>query len=218
MSNTKSIINELCTLETESAAIIPKDYYYALKIKTASPKTISLKEIAENLLLTDPAPSSIYYSKDSLFIIFPAAQEAEDESIVITHQLEGNHNLIVSKYCMMLSKLLPNSDISVQIVHLPSKTKVFSYMSYIVFAEYQNTIIKLSQGDITPKELKFRTDNELKHILLTKKGLNMDNIPTEQKYGVFMRVKRTKNKVSYLTMSEPFDARDTKKYISFMLG
>lgn len=221
MSNTKRIINELCTLETESAAIIPRDSYYILKIRIEASKKIKesyLSDVAEKLLLTDPNPSSVYYSNGLLLLIFPATEDTEDENDTVTHQLEGNHDLIVSKYCMLLSKLLPTDNISVQIIHLLSKTKVFSYLSYIIFTEYQNMIVKLSEGEITVKELNFRTDNELKNILLTKHKVDLDKIPAEHKYGVVMNVKRVKNKVNYTRMSEAFDARDTKKYISFIFS
>jgi hypothetical protein len=234
-SNTKRIINELSTLETESASIVPSNYCYILKIKVCGPhkdslnsacnaesKSLlgSLNKIAESLLLTDPAPSSVYYSRDILLLIFSAAQELSEENTAVTHQLDGNHNLIVSRYCVMLARLLPTVEkIDIRIVHLSSKTAVFSYLSYIIFTEYQESILLLSKGKITNKDLNFRTDNELRQLLITKCNVNLDDeVPPENKYGVLLRAKRIKNKANYVKMSELFDARDTKKYISFIFG
>jgi hypothetical protein len=219
-SNTKRIINELSTLETESASVIPPNYCYILKIKVCGSFKESLSKIAEQLSLTDPTPSSVYYSRDVLLLIFSAAQEISEENTIITHQLDGNHNLIVSKYCLMLAKLIPTVEkIDIRIVHLSSKTTAFSYLSYIIFTEYQESILLLSKGKITSKDLNFRTDNELKQLLITKCNVNLDDeTPPEYKYGVLLRAKRVKNKVNYVKMSELFDARDTKKYISFIFG
>lgn len=218
LSNTKRIINELSGLETESATIVPLECCYILKIKIDT--TESLNTLAEKLLLTDPSPSSAYYSEGMLILIFPAAKEVlEGESNETSHQLNGNHNLIVSKYCFevmnLLGKIVP---VSIQIVHLLSKTKVFSYMSYIVFTNYQDTLVKLSGNKITSKELNFRTDNELKNLLLTKYHVDVDSVPVEVKYGVVLCVKRVKNKYNYTKMSELFDARDARKYTSFICG
>jgi hypothetical protein len=125
----------------------------------------------------------------------------------------------VSKYTRLLCLHLTDAkDITVEMVHLSSKTKVFSYISCIVFLEYRETLIRLSNGKLTQKELNFRTENELKELIVERCNVDMDNVDPIEKYGELVRMKRTKTKAIYTKLSEPFDARDIKKYTGFIFG
>jgi hypothetical protein len=84
--------------------------------------------------------------------------------------------------------------------------------------EYRETLIRLSNGKLTQKELNFRTENELKELIVERCNIDMDNVDPIEKYGELVRMKRTKTKAIYTKLSEPFDARDIKKYTGFIFG
>lgn len=216
-SSMKRILNELQTLESESVTTIPTNYCYVLKIKVTKPQDMGF--ICEKLLLSQPRPSSVYYSKNVVLLIFPASSLTDDPSDTTLHQLCGNHHLIVSKYVRLLSSYFETDcEVTVEIVHFSSKTKVFSYVSYIIFLELRSTLEKLANNKITSKEFTFRTEQEINNMLLERCNIDIENVDPVEKYGVLMNAKSVKGRTIYSRLSEPFDARNTKKYISFMFG
>ena len=223
MSYVKKLTNEMILCEKESVNIIPPNFYYIVKIKFQIPQADDnmnlIAEISEIALHLAPKPIAVYYSSDTILLIFPRIECSITNNFDSQHhEFEGNHNLIVSKYVLLFSKQLPmTSNISAEIVHFETQIKIFTYLSWIIFQTSQKAMIKLSNGSITQKEIQFRTDGELK-IILEKQGVIWNNINSNEKYGALIRLKRKKEKTSVMYLSEFLDARDTKKYINFLFG
>ena len=212
ISSTKRVHNDMHSLEEENITIIPPKDYYALKIKFySSEKLDSL--VPEKLLNENPKPLVVYYSHDFMLVLFSCAKELSN------HQFNGNHNLIVSKYARFFAQNYPAAkDITVEIVHLHSRTVIFTYLSWIIFQTSQNNLVRLSKGLITPKDLQFLTEKELKTKFSEGNNLKWDDLDPHEKYGTVLHMRQIKKSTEYFGLSELFDARDTKKYTTFIFG
>jgi hypothetical protein len=212
ISSTKRVHNDMHSIEEENLTIIPPEDYYALKIKFYESEKLD-RSISEKLLNETPKPLVVYYSHDFMLVLFSSMKES------LRHQLNGNHNLIVSKYARFFAQNCPTAkDISIEIVHLHSRTIIFTYLSWIIFQTFQNNLVRLSKGHITPKDLQFLTEKELKTKFSECNNSKWDNLEPHEKYGTVLHMKQIKKTTEYFGLSELFDARDTKKYTSFIFG
>jgi hypothetical protein len=200
---------------------------------------LQISHIAESLLKEiTPKPIIVYYtsptdlssgSSSIIMMLFSCLDNNDADCIndsVNTREFDGNHNLIVSKYVSFFVKKFSSlrlsfdeqiPDINVSIVHIETQTKIFTYLSWIIFQVSQNRMIELSKGKITAKEIQFRTDGELK-VILAKQNVIWDELDPHIKFGTILRCKHKKNGVNILRMSELLDARDAKKYLTFLFG
>lgn len=212
ISSTKRVCNDMQVLEEENVKIIPPEDYYILKIKFYETEKLT-RSLSEKVLIEFPKPLVVYYSCDIMLILFSCVKGISSAG----HQLNGNHNLIVSKYIRFFTQNSPQSkDITAEIIHLRSRTVIFTYLSWIIFRTTQNNFVRLSEGRITTKDLQFLTEKELKSKFSEQE--DWDNLDPHEKYGTLMAAKQNKNSVEFLSLSEPFDARDTKKYMAFIFG
>lgn len=223
ISSTKRLHNEMINFETDNAKIIPSNKYYIITINcTVENKTsiISLQsnvEFIESQLLStnndsNCMPISIYYSNNKILIIFLSV---DDDKF---HQLNGDIELIISKYVFNFTKNMSDIlDISAKIIQFSTQIEIFAYVSWIIYQTTQETILRLSKGVITSKELHFRTENELVNILETN-GISWAKYDSCEKYGTLIKLGRKKNSMIIVKMSEPFDSRENKKYLKFMFG
>lgn len=211
ISSTKRVCNDMHSLEEENVKIIPPDDYYILKIKVYDAEKLD-RSLAEKVLNENPKPLIVYYSYDIMLLLFSCVKGTS----MSNHQLNGNHNLIVSKYIRFFTQaLLQSKDITAEIIHLHSRTIIFTYLSWIVFQTTQNNFVRLSDGKITTKDLQFLTEKELKNKFSNDKW---DDLDPHEKYGTLLHAKQNKNCVEFFGLSEPFDARDTKKYMTFIFS
>ena len=239
-SHVKKITSEMISLEKESIKFVPSDHYYFVKvnlnrgnykedddIKRKFPQgelsPLYFSHLAESLLELIPKPIIVYYTDNLIMMLFSCEGDGD---VINTREFDGNHNLIVSKYVSFFIKQLSSArlshdeeipEINVSIVHIDTQTKIFTYLSWIIFQVSQNKMIELSKGKITSKEIQFRTDSELK-VILSKQGVKWDELDPHIKYGTILRCKHKKSGDSILRMSELMDARDTKKYLTFLFG
>lgn len=212
ISSTKRVCNDMHFLEESNATTIPPDNYYILKIKVYDTDKLD-RSLLETILKENPKPLVVYYAYDIILILFSCVK-----GNAIEHQLKGNHDLIVSKYVRFFTLQLPHAkDITAEIFHFHTRTIVFTYLSWIIFGVSQNSFLRLSQGRITVKDLQFLTEKELKN-KFSEKGDVWDELDSHEKYGTLINAKQTKNCVEFSSLSEPFDARDTKKYMTFIFG
>ena len=213
ISSTKRICNDMRSLEEENVKIIPPDDYYIIKIKFYETKPLD-KSLPEKVLNETPKPLAVYYSCDTISILFSCVKGTS----ITSHQLNGNHNLIVSKYVRFFTQNSPQSkDITAEIIHLHSRAVIFTYLSWVVFQTTQNNFMRLSKGRITTKDLQFLTEKELKNKFSEYE--NWDDLDSHEKYGTLLTAKQSKNGITdFSSLSEPLDARDTKKYMVFIFG
>lgn len=232
-SSIKNLQNELSTLEYESVRFIPQDFFYIIKTVLNVDEEVlhSISNIVSILLNSDPKPCACYHSftekphdifELSILLIFPSMGE--------THQLEGNHNLIVSKYTMMYAKLfhdwafnLPKKpefsheflEISTTIIHFESNIQLITYISLHIYNVSRKCFMFKSKGSITNKEINFRTDNELENILNDHTNESWNEITSEEKYGVLSKIKRRKKDDSPQTInSKGSDTRNAHFLVS----
>jgi hypothetical protein len=245
-SSIKKISNDMLTIEKESESFIPADYYYMVKIKITRTSEIknyieqkSLSEISEILLQTSPKPIAAYYTglygSEMIILLFSNVVDntfSQGDNYRLSdnnsesysdnhgfHEFEGNHSFIISKYLLFCARQLPlATNIVVNIIHLATQTKIFTYLSWIIFQISQQVMINLSNGKITIKDVQFRTDTELKNVLLSQ-DVAWDTISPEDKYGTILKIKfNKKGKQTVSRLSELLDSRDTKKYTSFLFS
>lgn len=217
ISSTKRLHNEMINFETDNAKIIPPNKYYIINItvenKNSSGSLKSNLEFIESQLSSVTSnPLSIYYSVNKILLTFSSVDDNE------SHQLNGNSELIISKYMFSFTKNLSDvTNISAKIIQFSTQIEIFAYVSWIIYQTTQETIIRLSKGVITSKELHFRTEYELINILETN-GVSWEKCDSSEKYGTLMKLGRKKNSIIVVKMSESFDSRENKKYLKFMFG
>ena len=74
-----------------------------------------------------------------------------------------------------------------------------------------------SSGTITAADINTKTSSELMS-MLKESGADWDAISDTEKYGIFYKLKKRRGKVIVSSISEAFDARDTRKYTTFIFG
>jgi len=211
-SSVKRLTNEMISIENNSSKFIPKDNYYIVKIRIDEQKNNEMKNLAELMLYSSPQPICVYYTCSEVDLVFSCVEEDE------VHQFEGSHHRIVSHYAKEFARESKKSNIvDINIVELNSQTQVITYLGWVVFQTSQNAMQKLSDGKITDKLVHFRTEKELQDIL-TQEGVDWDKVSSFEKYGTFIRLRKKKDNVYITELSEQFDAREYKRYTSFIFG
>ncbi len=217
ISSVKRLHNEMINFESENIKKIPPNKYYIIYIYITTTISNSInsqdyKEFIESQLSSIDKPISVYYSINKILLIYSAIDEQE------SHQLNGDIELIISKYVFNFAKNMDKiSNISAKIIQFSTQIEIFAYLSWIIDQTKQETMLRISSGMITSKELHFRTDNELINILKTQ-GVLWEPYDEFEKYGILMKLVRKKNNMIIIKMSEPFDSRENKKYLKFIFG
>lgn len=213
LSSTKRLHHEVISLEEDSDKFVPYDKYYVIAITILSGK-VTLKDIqgwAKMMLTYDEnhQPLVTYTYGMDIFLMYSCLNEGED------HYLKGSHQKLCSKYVSIFNNLIKgDSNVECKIVEVDTQNQMFAYFSYKIFNNSQNTLIQLSNGKITLKDIVYKTSKEL-HSQLDRRW---DDIPKIERYGVFYKFKRKKNGVAITSLSDLFDARDHKKYNAFLFS
>jgi len=221
-SSIKNLSSEITNLIAESTNLIPIESFYVIKTVVNVNEEIlhSFSEIISKCLNFQPKPSACYHSYTelqndifelSIILIFPFAEEK--------HQLNGDHDLMVSKYTYFYSKIFSESnEILTKIIHFESDIQLFMYISWYSYNISRKCMCSHSNGSVTTKEINFRTDNELIDILGNVEGVMWDELSNEEKYGVISKIKKKKGEFVISTISEILDTREYKKYINFIFS
>jgi len=214
ISSTKRVHSEMNSIEEGNVTIIPPDDYYILKIRFYESDKLD-RSISEKVLNEKPKPLVVYYTRDIMLILFSCVKGSLSDQ----HQLDGNHNLIVSKYSRFFAQNYPSAkNVTIEIIHLHSRIIIYTYLSWIIFQTSQNNFVSLSKDRITQKDLQFLTEKELINKFSEKGDLNWEDLDPHEKYGTLLQLTHSKKCTEFLALSELFDARDTKKYMSFIFG
>jgi hypothetical protein len=204
-NSTKSLHNEMLSLEKNCDMIISGDKYYAVKATLDLSDSESGIDVAKKMLQFSPEPISIYHHDEGLFILFSCVEGDQ-------HQLDGKYCAIISKYVQLLGKEFPKKEVVCSIIQFDTRIQILTYLSWIVYQTQQNAMIKFSEGKITQKELHFMTELEL-----ISKISSWSNISDQEKYGTFLKLGTSKNgKLIIKKMSEKIDTKNDKKYKAFL--
>ena len=215
-SNIRRLRNEMHLLERESDKYIPYDMYYIVKIIGDTVDSGVVEKWGKNFLtknvIHQPLISYIFQTKISMeiFLVYSCLEEGEK------HYLQGSHSKIISQYVSLLSQEL-GVDIRVSIIEFETRTQVLMYFSYLVHQNSQTAMIIASRNGISAADIRNHTQQEL---LGKLRDIEVDwsSLPGPEKYGMFYKLKKRQGKVVIASMSEVFDARNTKKYSVFIFG
>ena len=223
-SNVKRLHNEIISLEEDSDSCIPYDKYYVIRISVLCQQSISDEEssldtIAQELLSlnSEHQPLVAYTHTTEVLLLFSCLSEGEK------HYLNGSHQLLCSEYCNVFHNKLyriqhDTLKVTCRIIEFSTQTKVFAYFSWILYQCTLATIISLSKGQIKEKDTSLFPVTELVEKLETHCHVKWAKILNSDKYGMFYKLKKKKSKLYISSMSEAFDAREDKKYISYLFG
>ena len=221
MSYTKRLQNEMNSLEKESDKCIPFDKFYIIKMKIEfgkydfeDLKVWSKKLLTEN---SDHQPNAVYIYNSGVCLVYSSLKEGE-------HFLSGSHQFICSHYVSLFNNFLfkvckDDQKIVVvcKIIHFNTQTQAISYISNEIYSNTQSILMKYSKGSITQRDILHKTFEELVHIL-KKKGIVWEDISKEERFGICFNLKRKRDKLMVVSLSENFDARENKKHLNFIFG
>ena len=203
--NRSSVIrlnSEMAELEKKTVTIVPPEEYYCVKINFSCGSVDKYIDC----VVEDPKPMFIYYTCDTIMLFFSCVEDEME-----THQCNGKHNLIISKYVSLISRK-HGASCSAHVVHFPTQTNIFTYLSWNMLQTSYKHMAKISNGKIKDEDFQFRTELELATILKDQ-HIKWSDEPALLKYGTVMKY-GAKN----VTVSEYFDARDIKRHLSFLFG
>lgn len=207
-NSTKRLTNELELIENESVRFIKNSNCYILKIDFSMDIKNDVNDKIINKLFNISNHNfikSIYRNSRQIILIFSACNEEE------THQNKGNHHLIISSYCPVVIRNIPEANkVNFQILEFSSEIKLSLYIKNLILLQSKQILQKYSKENIDNKLLHFRTNKELYEYL----NINWDDIPNNEKYGI---VSKLKNKKDIENISEDFDSRNIKKFCKLIL-
>ena len=214
-SNFKKIQNEMIMFETQSNKFIQKKNYYAIWLNVINFKCDDfdyLCDISKNLLIknSNHQPLLTYAHNNSICLLYSCVNEES------SHYKNGNQYKIISEYVSFLVKKTKRN-VTCKIVEYETKTEILTYFTWKVYKNFLKKILLLSEGKIDKADLKNKTNFELKN-KLSDLNVNLDEVKTEKKFGIFFKLKKISDEVIIYEMSELFDTRDIQKYNSYFFG
>jgi hypothetical protein len=185
--------------------------------QSATDEEKELHSIAQELLSlnSEHQPLVTYAHDNEVLILFSCLADGEK------HYLNGSHQLLCSEYCSIFYNNLHSRGISKVIcrtIEFSTQTKVFAYFSWVVYQCTLATIISLSKKQIKEKDTNSFPITELVDKLETKCNVKWSKVDNSDKYGTFYKLKKKKSRLYISSMSEAFDARDDRKYITYLFG
>ena len=228
-SNVKRLHNEIISLEENSDSCISYNKYYVIRITilqnslidnevhTNDNEKCTLHIITQELLSLNSKhqPLVTYTHGNEVLILFSCLSEGEK------HYLNGSQQLLCSEYCSLFYSKLPyksSTKIICRIIEFSTQTKVFAYFSWVVYQCTLATIISLSRKRIKEKDTSTFPITELVEMLENKCNIKWSEENSSDKYGTFYKLKKKKSKLYISSMSEAFDAREDRKYITYLFG
>nr|QBK86651.1 MAG: hypothetical protein LCMAC102_04470 [Marseillevirus LCMAC102] len=211
----KRLHNEMILLEEQCDRYISYEKYYVINIEIIQ-GDISSEEIQKwsKTFLTSNRnrPIAVYIYQLTISLIFSCLEENE------SHYLQGSHQNIISDYTSIVTNMIQTeSNVKCNIVEFDTQTQIFTYFLWKVYCNSRNCINKISPNNIKLTYIKSLTLSELIN-MLKDLGIDYSNLPSMERYGIFFKLKRKKNKIVVVSLSEEFDARDTRKYTNFIFG
>ena len=200
-------------LENESNRFVPSESYYVIRVQLGqTAQTTPTDLIAEEMLCSEPQPIAVYHCNDEVVLIFSCMTDGE------AHQFGGDHHRIVSKYATSFARA-NEGIIDAKIIEFGTQTQIITYLGWIVFRTSQRVMKRLSNGKITDNLLYFRTEKELRDLLAEPpENIVWNTIDSSERYGTFIRLRCKRDKVVTVSLSEPFNAREYKRYDNFIFG
>lgn len=215
MSSLRRMQNDIQFIKDENERKILPESYYCVHIHTTA--DVMIPSIVKKFLSEHTNCTSIYYTNTLIILFFPKIVMIKEEYCE-THQCEGDYDAIISRYASIFTKMLPNlENIVVRIITFKTSIKAFSFLALTIVQTSHEKMMQCSKDTITHKELQFRTESELLN-MLDLVDVDWKAINPAEKYGVLIAPQKKQNKTNFITLSEPFDARNANKYTTIMFG
>ena len=223
-SNVKRLHNEIISLEESSDFCVPRDKYYIIRITILYHQSVADEEkdlhtITQELLSLNSGhqPLVTYTHGNEVLMLFSCLSEGEK------HYLNGSRQLLCSEYCNVFYSKLPHAaspsfKVVCRIIEFSTQTKVFAYFSWVVYQCTLAAIISLSKKQITERDTSSFPITELVEKLEIECCVKWSKVSNSDKYGTFYKLKKKKSKLYISSMSEAFDAREDRKYITYLFG
>lgn len=208
VSFTTKLKNDMEDIERESDKYIDPSHYYIVRI---FPQDYSfpekIKSMAKTLLTRNSMhlPLTVYFFDKDVYAVFSCTDGAQ-------HYLNGSHHAILSEYVSFASSFLEHSFVNCSIVQFLSQTQIVSYFTWKVYTYSKKYIEELLQKDSE------ETLMELIAELRKTKNIEWDHIPSENRYGIFYKLKKQNDRFILSTLSEYLDASKYPKYIQYIFG
>lgn len=217
ISHIKKIQNDIDDIEKESDKFISPDKYYIIYLRFPNEtKDLSLditKKLGKIFLNHNPnhQPLANYVFEDELYLIFSPLQDAS------IYYLGGSYQKLLSEHVSYFSNYLKCGNVKCAIIEFASQIQIITYFTLRIYVNSRRFILGLLNDKLSEDDISSRTLSELTEEL---KNYNQDweNIPNENKFGIFLKLKNSGNKIVISTLSECFDARNNQRYINYIFG
>lgn len=207
-SFTNKFETDINYLKNQSDKFISSERFYLVNLQF--PNEEGLQTVTEDFLYSHTnQPGVVYHHSDTIWLVFSCLTEG-------SHYLNGSHQEIVSEYFNLIFSKYGFIPRKINIVEFETQIQLISYFLWEIFHNSKKTILKYSGGKITPEDLVYNTYSEV--ISMLNDHTDWEGIPREERYGVFYKLKLTKEGITTLSFSESFDSRNLKKYINFLMN
>lgn len=193
--------------------IIPTNYYIVtINIDNNNKKSQEIcKNLGKEFLTTnvlEERPIITYIYQNSLLMLFSCIDDN------LQHNMNGSHQNICS---LFVCKFCNNSCKSVRcnIIEFQQRSDIFTYLMWKIHKNMHDYIRIITNNSISVEDTPLQ---ELVNILFNEYNIDWDDIPAEEKYGKFLRLKRKNKKLMMIGMSELFDAQNKKKYMNYLFN
>jgi hypothetical protein len=214
ISSVKKLGNEMKLLEEQSDRCIPSDHYYIICLCVEEPREGTedlLERWSQDILTLNPEhrPLVSYHFQNTVCTMYSCLEEDQ------THYLEGRQSSLISEYVSLLSRFV-KSRVRCHIIEFEYRTQVISYFLWKIHTNSKECLRSQSDGTISAQDIQNKTFGELTSKLQEETEVKWSDIPKSSRYGTFYKLKKKKGNVFISSLSEVFDARDVKKYTSFV--
>jgi hypothetical protein len=216
-SSTTRLYQNMNEYEENSDKKVPFTSYFILVIMINDlPSSLKvLKYLLKNKILKE-SPLSVYMYKDRNFKENGSSSQNNYFYYLLyssldaaSHYENGSHQ----KICSIISSKLARKydrDVECTIVEIDTRSKVCVYFQYKVYNNILTSLKNLSNGKLVDSNM---TLKEMIEIVEKKYKLKWDDVPNEDKYGVFYKLGEKEH--TYEKLSEIIDLRELNKYLSF---
>lgn len=182
-SYSKRLQNELALDEENSDRKVPSEKYYVLVVSLdASTPKQTIEECATTLVAVNSTvtPSITYIYGSTIYYLYSAVDEKRE------HLLGGSHQRLCSEFSSVAS-LISSCLTTTHIVELETRSRVIAYFCLKSFENVRHSLVSLSKGKVSKKDVAQYTLQECIDMFDKKSGLIWGTLSARDRYGLFIR-------------------------------
>ena len=209
-SSSKRLQNDIASHEENSDRHISPDMYYVVSIRLGATvlEDANINTFVKNMLKTRKTHRALvaYVYENEIHLLFSSVEGRE-------HYAKGSHHAVCSEYASLLAMEF-ECMVDVKITELESRTLILIYFQTKVYDNAKKSAQKLSNGNITKKEISQFTFGETIPALRDRCGVIWDKIPPGTRFGTFYKYE-CEPKEKFIVISEFINPQDMDKYTSY---